>query len=134
MHVAHITKPFTSRVRFAPEVASKPDRLAKDLANAKALAAVLEDEYESLRKLKIDPKAELPNPNGNDAQPNENDEHTDAPMVTADEVAEDDSEPRERGSEAVERRVEKIMADIIDQGLVDASDEKAVEAKRVSTL
>ena len=61
LHVAHITKPFVSRVRFAPEVASKPDRLAKDLASAKALAAVLEDEYETLRKAKFDAK---PEPNG----------------------------------------------------------------------
>jgi len=125
LHVAHNTKPFTSRIRFAPEVASKPDRLSKDLANAKRLAAILEEEYETLRKLKIGQKKEA---NG-DAAANGDADHADA--VMADSTGEeDDPEPRERGSEAVERRVEKIMADLREQGLVDASDEKAWEAKK----
>ena len=57
LHVAHITKPFVTRVRHTPEVASKPDRLVKDLENAKKLAALLEEEYMNLRRAKVDEKS-----------------------------------------------------------------------------
>ncbi|KAF9815549.1 hypothetical protein IEO21_04549 [Rhodonia placenta] len=124
LHVAHITKPFTGRVRYAPEVASKPDRLRKDLENAKTLAALLEDEYEKLRKMKVEKTDVNGTSNAIGA------ENPDTVMTDATDAEEDDPEPRERGSEAVERRVEKIMADLRDQGLVDASDEKALEAKK----
>lgn len=128
LHVSHITKPFTGRIRYAPEVASKPDRLAKDLANAKTLATILEAEYDNLRKMKIEPKPET---NGNGADANGAPEQPDASMANAEAEAEDDSEPAERGSEAVERRIEKVMADLREQNAVDFSDEKAVEARRV---
>lgn len=131
LHVAHNTKPFTGRVRYAPEVASKPDRLSKDLEKAKALAAILEAQAEELRKRKIEPKKEQ---NGSAAATGSGDApHAEQPDVVMHEVEaseEEDPEPRERGSEAVERRIEKIMADIRDQGLVDANDEKAYEAKK----
>lgn len=125
-------KPFTSRVRYAPEVASKPDRLVKDLANVKALATLLEEQAAKLRKTKISKPAQ----NGNaSSAPVDGDaaggEPTDVPMSELAEGDDEDPEPRERGSEAVERRVEKIMADLRDQGLVDASDERALEAKKV---
>lgn len=116
-------------MRFTPEVASKPDRIAKDLVNAKALAEVLEDEYETLRKLKTEVKSET---NGDATATNGNTDG-DVAMTGAEESPEEDSEPRERGSEAVERRVEKVMGEMAEQGLVDANDEKAMEAKRVST-
>ncbi|RDX53607.1 hypothetical protein OH76DRAFT_1398727 [Lentinus brumalis] len=130
LHVAHITKPFVTRVRHTPEVASKPDRLVKDLANAKKLAAILEEEYMNLRKAKIDEK-----PQNGDAAAGAKDEQADASnedsaMRDATAEAEDDPEPREMGSEAVERRIEKVMADLQEQGAVDTSDEKALEAKR----
>lgn len=120
-----------TRVRHTPEVASKPDRLVKDLENAKKLAAILEEEYMNLRKAKIDEK-----PQNGDASASANGEQTDAPnedsaMRDATAEAEDDPEPREMGSEAVERRIEKVMADLQEQGAVDTSDEKALEAKRV---
>ncbi|KAK7061319.1 hypothetical protein R3P38DRAFT_2828809 [Favolaschia claudopus] len=44
LHVTHNVKPFTNRMRYAPEVASRPDRMEKDLVNVKALAAKLEVE------------------------------------------------------------------------------------------
>jgi len=125
LHVAHNTKPFTGRIRYAPEVASKPDRIAKDLANAKTLAAILEEEYETLRKLKIQSKPE----NGNDA-PNGDATNPDVAMSDATGAADEDPEPKERGSEAVERRIEKVMVDLRDQGLVDTADEKAMEQKK----
>lgn len=127
LHVSHITKPFTSRIRFAPEVASKPDRLAKDLENAKALAATLEAEYETLRKTKLETKPET---NG-DTTENGTSQPADIAMSNADGENADDTEPLERGSDAVERRIEKIMADLREQNLLDFSDEKAVEARRV---
>ena len=129
LHVAHITKPFTGKVRFAPEVASKPDRLAKDLVNAKALAATLEAEYDGLRKMKFEPK---PEENGTSGETNGTTEQQDVPMTTISEGDnEEDPEPRERGSDAVERRIEKVMADLREQNALDFSDEKAVEARRV---
>lgn len=125
LHVAHNTKPFTGRVRYAPEVASKPDRIVKDLENAKTLAAILEEEYETLRTLKIQPKKE----GGDEA--NGNVANVDVAMTDAAGAADEDPEPRERGSQAVERRIEKVMADLRDQGLVDSADEKALEQKKV---
>ncbi|KAI0091876.1 hypothetical protein BDY19DRAFT_927237 [Irpex rosettiformis] len=119
LHVAHIMKPFTSRIRYAPEVASKPDRVANDLANAKVLAAKLEDEAAKLRQLRIETQS-----NGASGL-----EQTDSHMSDANEDNEE-SEPKERGSDAIERRVDKIIADLRDQGLIDLSDEKAVEEKR----
>ena len=128
LHVAHITKPFVTRTRHTPDVASKPDRLVKDLENAKKLAAILEEEYMNLRKARIDVKQNgdtSVDANGETEVPNEDAAMGD--VVDAD----DDPEPREMGSEAVERHIEKVMADLQEQGAVDTSDEKALEAKRV---
>ncbi|KAI0693827.1 hypothetical protein BC835DRAFT_1352352 [Cytidiella melzeri] len=123
LHVAHIIKPFTSRIRYAPEVASKPDRMAKDLANARMLATRLEDEAASLRQLQTRSNTNGTTDNADGL------EQPDTHMSDANEDHED-PEPKERGSEAVERRVEKIMADLRDQGLLDANNEKAMEEKR----
>ncbi|KAI0347426.1 hypothetical protein BDW22DRAFT_1322672 [Trametopsis cervina] len=123
LHVAHIIKPFTSRLRNAPETASRPERLVKDLASAKALAKKLENEATMLRQLPSQPKT-----NGT-SETDAVSERGDAHMSEAKEDIED-PEPKERGSEAVERRVEKLMADLRDQGLLDPNDPKAVEEKR----
>jgi hypothetical protein len=45
-----------------------------------------------------------------------------------------DDEPKERGSEAVERRVEKVLTEMREQGLVDINDEKALQAKKVCSF
>lgn len=120
MHITHNVKPFTNRIRYAPEVASRPDRMEKDLANAKALAAKLETEAADLRKLKIAAK-----PVDGAAVNSE----ADVAMETAEE--EEEEEPRERGCDAVERRIEKVMADLRQQELVDVNDDKAYEVKKV---
>lgn len=130
LHVAHITKPFVTRTRHTPDVASKPDRLVKDLENAKRLAAILEEEYMTLRKARIDVKQNGETSAEADGEP---DVHEDATMGDAVD-ADDDPEPREMGCEAVERHIEKVMADLQEQGAVDTSDEKALEAKRVRFL
>lgn len=49
-------------------------------------------------------------------------------------MEEDDTEPGERGSDAVERRIEKVMIDLKEQGLVDLDDEKAVPATKVASV
>jgi hypothetical protein len=116
-----------NRIRYAPEVASRPDRLVKDLANAKTLATLLEDEAAKLRGVKLP----LPLPavtNGDDAGVKKED--TDATMA-APHDEDEEPEPKEQGSDAVERRIEKIMANLREQGFIDVNDDKAYEEKKV---
>lgn len=96
--------------------------------NAKLLASRLEDEAAKLRAMKI---AELklkrkPSNNG-EVKP-----EGDVAMAEPEDTEEDpDPEPRERGSDAVERRIEKVMSDLREQGLVDLNNDKEFEEKRV---
>ncbi|KAF9224365.1 hypothetical protein BS17DRAFT_702828 [Gyrodon lividus] len=120
LHVSHNLKPFVNRVRYVPEVASKPDRIEKDLANAKLLASILEEESSTLRK---PPSASSAGEHGMETNG----------CVKLEDVAmdthannEDDPELKEVGSEALERRIEKIMGDLREQG----ADEKTLEAKK----
>ncbi|EGO01534.1 hypothetical protein SERLA73DRAFT_176851 [Serpula lacrymans var. lacrymans S7.3] len=128
LHVTHNLRPFINRVRYVPEVASKPDRLEKDLANARALASILEEDAAHLRKFRA-PKTEgQVNAGTGDNENAGGDE--DEVMTDGREDGEDDPEPKESGSEAVERRIEKVMTDLREQGLVDVNDEKALEARK----
>ena len=115
-----------NRIRYAPEVASRPDRLAKDLANAKALATLLEDEAAKLRSVKL-PLPQPASTNGDDVEMKKEDFN--ATMAAPDE--DDEPEPRELGSDAVERRIEKVMADLREQGVIDVNDEREYEEKKV---
>ncbi|KAI6105381.1 hypothetical protein F5141DRAFT_1123261 [Pisolithus sp. B1] len=120
LHVTHNTKPFVNRVRYVPEVASKPDRIEKDLANAKVLASILEDEAAALRK-------SLPPSAGGDGMDTNGDGVSEqVPIGDTHAGNEDDPEPKEGGSQAVERRIEKILTELHEQGV----DEKTIEAKR----
>ena len=101
-------------------MASKPDRLVKDLANAEALSIILEDEAARLRQMRLPP-----------AGVRVDEQSEDHAMMPSDDV-DDDLEPKEKGSEAVERRIEKVMSELRDRNLVDVSDEKAYEEKKVS--
>ncbi|KAH7930063.1 hypothetical protein BV22DRAFT_1055685 [Leucogyrophana mollusca] len=121
LHVSHNLKPFVNRIRYVPEVASKPDRIEKDLVNAKLLASILEEEAAAVRK-------SLPAAEGDGPAANGDAKTEDAVMTDTHGDNEEDPEPKEVGSEAVERRIEKIMAELREQGLV--IDEKAVEAKK----
>ena len=111
-------------------MASRPDRLQIDLANVKALALALEDEAAKLRQLSPEKprKPVVENEGDGDA---EGKESGDAVMADAD-GTEEETEPAERGSEAVERKVNKLMDDFVQQGLIDPADRKAYEAKKVS--
>ncbi|KAF4602127.1 ssk1 response regulator receiver [Pleurotus pulmonarius] len=127
LHVTHNTRPFTAKIRCTPEIASRPERLEKDLANIKTLAAILEEEAAKLRTTKV--KKVTVAKTSNEAASAD----VDAPMEDAgDDIMEDDPEPREKGSDAVERRIEKVMFDLREQGVVDINDEKAYEEKKVS--
>ena len=50
--MTHSTKPFVNKIRQTPEVANKPERIAKDLEQVKALVKLLEAEYDQVRVYK----------------------------------------------------------------------------------
>jgi hypothetical protein len=122
LHVTHNVRPFTKAIRYTPEVASKPDRLVKDLANTRTLCSILEEEAARLRQLKLPP-----------AGAKVDDQSEDQTMMPA-EADDDDPEPKERGSEAVERRIEKVMTELRDRNLVDVNDDRAFEEKKVGHI
>jgi hypothetical protein len=124
LHVTHNMRPFVNRVRYTPEVASKPDRLVKDLVNVKILAGILENEATSLRRLNT-----VKDPTTTEGAPNE--ESTDSITNLDADIDPDDPDPKESGSDAVDRRTEKVMGDLRDQNLVDIHNEKAYELKKV---
>ncbi|KAG6336336.1 hypothetical protein ID866_2761 [Astraeus odoratus] len=120
LHVTHNIKPFVNRVRYVPEVANRPDRVEKDLANAKLLASILEEEAAALRKYS-------PSSAGGDSMDTNGDAKlADGTIGDAHAGNEEDPEPKEVGSQAVERRIEKILTDLREEGV----DEKTIEAKR----
>ena len=128
LHVTHNTRPFTTKIRFAPEVASRPERLEKDLKNAKVLASTLEEQAATLRVFKP-PAASSEKANG-DAQVS-SESNGDSTMNPPED---DEPDPKARGVDAVERRIEKVMVDMRDQALIDINDEKAYHAKKVSDI
>jgi len=104
LHVSHCTKPFVNKLRQAPEVASKPDRILKDLEQVKKLASILEDEYERVRHFAVESKPQR-----------EGDVNGEAEAVKSDvdqNMDSTDDEPRERGTDAVERRVAKLHEEL----------------------
>ena len=123
MHVTHNLRPFVNKIRYAPEVASRPERLEKDLQNVKVLAGMLEQQAANLRALKLS-DLKPSSTAKQDGEPAQNDADMAAPE-------EEDPEPKENGSDAVERRVEKVLSDLREQGLVDVNDEKTYEEKKV---
>ena len=140
-----MVKPFVNRIRYTPEVASRPERLEKDLANAKKLASILEEDAAKLRVAKVLPAGTVPaaaSGSGDTAEKKDGEDtgekegQVDTSMVDVDVDGEPEEEPKEKGSDAVDRRIEKVMADLRDQGLVDVNDEKAYEERKVrlSTL
>ncbi|KAI0069110.1 hypothetical protein BV25DRAFT_1818065 [Artomyces pyxidatus] len=120
LHVLHNTHPFKNRIRYAPDVASRPDRLEKDLANAKVLATQLEAEAQALRKFKIPPATDAAN--GNTVE-------EDVTMSVGEDDP-DDSEPKENMADAIERRVERVLADLRESGLVNVNDEAELNLRK----
>lgn len=111
LHVTHLIRPYAARLRQAPEVASTPQRVEKDLHQIRQLAAILEDEYAALQRAADgapEPKMEEKRANGREA------EQGDVPMadggVSARGSEQPERAPLEKGSDAVERRAEKLVA------------------------
>lgn len=134
LHVSHITRPFVNRVRFTPDLASKPDRLKKDLENAITLTTILEEQAAHYRQLKI-PK-EKPAASVEEVKADPEGEEVKPEQVASkeEEEEEEEEEPMEKGADAIERRVERILSDMREQGLIDLEDEADVAAKKVSRL
>jgi hypothetical protein len=99
--------------------------LEKDLENAKVLASLLEEQAAKLRAYQPSTTS------GEKANGGVSDSNGDATMASPED---DDPEPKERGTDAVERRIDKIMTDLKDQGLVNVSDEKAYHMKKVGIV
>lgn len=110
-------------MRFTPEVASRPDRIEKDLAQVRRLAAVLEDEYERVRTFRPEPPVVQSEGTEGSEQPEPED------VLTRDASAEDEPPP-EKGSDAVERRIERLIAEL--PSPENEEEEKALEVKKVS--
>jgi hypothetical protein len=86
------------------------------------LAGILEKEYLNVRRLPEKPE---------DA-PSDWEKTQIESDILLDEVNDpDDPDPREKGSEAIERRVEKIMHDLKEAGRIDDEDEKEYNNKKV---
>ena len=130
LHLSHNLKPFTNRIRFAPEVASRPDRLTKDLENAKILASLLEDEYDRIRR---PPSRDDPPPQDGALDPSAQSGPAEDTLMTDGSLDQDSEEdaPKSRGSEAVERRIEKVISDLKESGAVDVMNEREFEARKV---
>jgi hypothetical protein len=102
--------------------------LEKDLEKAKVLASTLEDQAATLRNFKpAAPSSEKVNGDVHASS----ESNGDATMNPPEEV---EPEPMERGVDAVERRIEKVMTDMRDQALVDINDEKTYHVKKVGHI
>jgi hypothetical protein len=127
LHVMHNQTPFKNKVRFTPEAASRPDRIEKDLANCRTLAALLEAEYAHNRRL---PERPADAPADWERATVEQDallpENADADV----DVDPEDPEPRERGAEAVERRAERIADELQARERAESQDERARALQR----
>ena len=114
MHVTHTTRPFNTRIRVAPEVASRPERIQRDLVQIKKLASVLEEDAAFLRRFKPN---EVQRVTGSQQQmeTERKDESLTSPtegaIVSSDQEIENESDPPEPPSEAIERRVEYLTAE-----------------------
>jgi hypothetical protein len=123
LHVLHNKQPFKNRVRYAPEAASRPDIIEKDLDRARTLLVRLEAEHYALRKIRIlsrDDVAALP------AGPLQED------MVTLAEGEEDrdESEPCKSVLSAIEQQIEKVYAETPKDGL----DEDDLKIRKVRSM
>ena len=103
--MTHSTKPFGNKIRQTPEVANKPERIAKDLEQVKALVKLLEAEYDQVRVYKEEKSTESNEDSTVKVEESMNDD-------SLEQIDEEMTEPGERGSDAVERRIEKIRAEM----------------------
>ncbi|KAI5122188.1 hypothetical protein M0805_007085 [Coniferiporia weirii] len=136
LHVNHNTRPFSNKVRYAPEVASKPDRIAKDLEQVKKLVALNEEEYERVRTFRQEALpfkegaegAAAPERNGSSQDKDASEPAPPAEDVLMTDALAEDGEPREKGSEAVERRIAKLVSDLPEPA--SDAEARALETKK----
>ncbi|KAF8338984.1 uncharacterized protein EI90DRAFT_3039954 [Cantharellus anzutake] len=134
LHVTHSTRPFRSRARRTPESASEPERIEKDLANVKKLAAVLEDEAYHLQTLpeKLPEPRNLKQSNGGEL-PDDSDAVItgDAePAADSEMTVEPTREPKDRGTEALNKRLEKLLSDLNEKHKDEGSSEGTLRVKK----
>ncbi len=123
MHILHNKQPFKNRVRYAPDVASRPDILRKDLERARTLLVRLEAECYALRKLRIISRDEVT------ALP-EGPLQEDMLTLANGDVDGDDPEPSRSSLSAIEQRIERVLAEIPQDGL----DEDDLEIRKVRLM
>jgi len=123
LHVLHNKQPFKNRVRYAPDVASRPDILQKDLERARTLLVRLEAEYYALRKLCILSRDEVT------ALP-EGSLREDMLTLAEGEGYGDDLEPSRSTLSAVEQRIERVVAETLQDGL----DEDDLKIRKVRLM
>ncbi|KAH9045722.1 hypothetical protein EDB85DRAFT_1908092 [Lactarius pseudohatsudake] len=110
LHVLHNKQPFKNRIRYAPEVASRPDILEKDLERARVLFVRLEAEYHALRRIRILSREEI-------ATLPEGPLQEDIVTLAEGEEDHDDPEPPKSALSAIEQRIEKVYAEAAQDGL-----------------
>ncbi|KAF9520769.1 hypothetical protein BS47DRAFT_1370307 [Hydnum rufescens UP504] len=139
LHVTHSTRPFTARARYTPECASRPERIEKDLVAVKKLVSILEEEASNLARLpeKLPEPRNLKKSQGGEL-PDDTEEATEGdpePNVDGEMSVDGPQESKDRGTVAVESRLEKLFGDLQDQYMVnDDHDELALTAKKVSLI
>jgi hypothetical protein len=126
LHVTHTTRPFMTRIRIAPDVASRPERIKKDLEQIKQLASILEEEAATLRQFSptqarkaaeaaaATAPTDGPEPDSNEIKVEAGGSTTEGDF-DPDVEAEIEPEPKAKGSEAVEKRIAKLIADLQEQ-------------------
>ncbi|KAI0313252.1 hypothetical protein OF83DRAFT_1165659 [Amylostereum chailletii] len=121
LHTIHVTTPLRSKIRTTPEAVSRPDRVEKDLANIKVLANILETEYLNVRRLPEKP---------NDAPADWEKTQIESDILLEEVNDPEDPEPKERGTDAVERRIEKLVDELKSSGRIPTDSEKEFNYKK----
>ncbi|KZO94909.1 hypothetical protein CALVIDRAFT_565311 [Calocera viscosa TUFC12733] len=129
MHVVHNTQPYPSRVRVAPPISNKPERMRLDLQNIKEFSGVLETEWEATKaKLKADRReakkkaAEAVAAERQEGDVNMDDEPKKEETVKEEEELEVEDEEPFRGTEKVEKRFEMLVQQLREKAQEKAGD------------
>ncbi|KAH7102977.1 hypothetical protein BKA62DRAFT_616893 [Auriculariales sp. MPI-PUGE-AT-0066] len=131
LHVSHTTRPFITRIKNTPEIASRPDRIRIDYDNAKLLAAKLEAEARELRHWK-EPSTATNGETTDGAKNGEDVQMSDASANGNGVTADDDPEPAESGIDAVERRIAKLWEELPKPDTEDSAAEEAFETQKLA--
>lgn len=134
LHVTHSTRPFRSRARRTPESASEPERIEKDLANVKILASVLEEEASHLQTLpeKLPEPKHLKQNNGGEL-PDDSDAALtgdNEPAADSEMILEPARGPKDRGTEALKKRLEKLLHDLNEKHMDEGLSGQTVKVKK----